>query len=46
MRTAIKQDLSPDLYLLDYAIWGILEKKTNVTFHPNIGLLKTPIEEE
>ena len=35
----IKQDLSPDLNLLDYAIWGILENKTNATSQPNIGLL-------
>ena len=41
MKTAIKQDLSPDLNRLDYAIWGVLENKTNVTSHPNIGLLKT-----
>ena len=31
---------------LDYTIWGILENKTNATFHPNIGSLKTVIEEE
>ena len=31
---------------LDYAIWGILENKTNATFHPNFGSLKTAIEEE
>ena len=41
MKTAIKQDLSPDLNRLDYAIWGVLENKTNVTSHSNIGLLKT-----
>ena len=46
LRTAIKQDLSPELNPLDYAIWGILEKKTNATSHPNIGLLKAAIEEE
>ena len=27
-------------------MWGILENKTNETSHPNIGLLKTTIEEE
>ena len=43
---AIKQDLSPDLNSLDYAIWGVLENKTNVTSHPNIGLLETDFEEE
>ena len=31
---------------LDYAIWGVLENKTNATSHSNIGLLKTAIEEE
>ena len=46
VRTAIKQDLSPDLNSPDYALWGILENKTNATTHPNIGLLKTAIEEE
>ena len=46
MKTAIKQDLRPDLNPLDYAIWGILENKTNVTSHPNIGSLKTVIEQE
>ena len=37
---------SPDLNLLDYAILGVLENKTNPTSQPNIGLLKTVIEEE
>ncbi len=46
MRTAIKQDLSPDHNPLDYAQWGILKKKTNATSHPNIGSLKIAIEEE
>ena len=41
---AIKQDLSPDLNPLEYAILGILENKTNATFYPNIGSLKTTIE--
>ena len=45
-KTAIKQKLSIDLNPLDYAIWGVLEIKTNVNFHPNIGSLKTAIEEE
>ena len=31
---------------LDYTIWGILETATNSTSHPNIGSLKTAIEEE
>ena len=46
VRTAIKQDLSPDLNPLDYAIRDILENKINATSHPNIGSLKTAIEEE
>ena len=37
---------SPELNTLDYAIGGILENITNVTSHPNIGSLKTDIEEE
>ena len=44
--TAIKQDLSPDLNTFDYVIRGVLENKTNATSHPNIGSLKTAIEEE
>ena len=39
VKTAIKQDLSPNLKPLDYAIWAILQNKTNVTSHPNIGSL-------
>ena len=35
-----------DLKPVDYIIWGILENKTNTTSHPNIGSLKTAIEEE
>ena len=45
-RTAIKQDLSPDFNPLVYIIQAILAKKTNATSHPNIGSLKTAIEEE
>ena len=37
---------SPDHNLPDYTIWGVLENKTNETSHPNIGFLKTAIEEE
>ena len=37
---------NPDLNPLDYAIWGVLENKTNATSHPNIGSPKTAIEEE
>ena len=39
VRTAIKQDLSPDRNPLDYVIWGVLENKTNANPHPNIGSL-------
>ena len=46
VRTVIKQDLSPDHNPLDYITWGILEKKTNATSHPNIGSFTTAIEEE
>ena len=45
VRTAIRQDLNPDLNL-DCAIWDVLENKTNVTSHLNIGSLKTAIEEK
>ena len=40
MRTVIKQDLSSDLNLLHYVIWGVLKNKPNATSHPNIGLFK------
>ena len=46
LRTAIKKDLSPNHNPLDYAIWGVLENKTNAMSHPNIGSLKNAIEEE
>ena len=47
MRTAIKQDLSPDINPIpDYAIWHILENQINATSHINISSLKTTIEEE
>ena len=46
VRTVIKQDLRPDLKPLDYHIWGVLEDKANTTSHPNMGSLKTDIEEE
>ena len=45
VRTAIKQDLSPDQNSLDYVIMDDLENKTNAT-SPNIGLLKITIEKE
>ena len=37
---------SPDLNPLDYAIWSVLENKTNATSYRNIGSLKTAIEEK
>ena len=46
VRTAIKQDLSPERNTLVYVIWAVLENKTNATSHPNISSLKTAIEEE
>ena len=46
VRTVIKQDLSRDFNPLDYAMWGVLENKSNATSHPDIGSLKTAIEEE
>ena len=36
VRTAVKQYFSPNFNFLDYAIWGVLENKTNATSHPNI----------
>ena len=46
VRIAVKQNFSPDLNPLDYAIWGVLENKTNASSHPNIGLLETFTEVE
>ncbi len=37
---------SPDLNLLDYAVWGVLEQATNKTSHSNISSLNAAIEEE
>ena len=37
---------SSDLNLLDYTIWSVLENKPNATSLPNIGSLKTAIEDE
>ena len=42
LRTLSSADLNP----LDYAIWGVLENKSIATSYPNIGSLKTAIEEE
>ena len=36
----------PDINPLDYTIRDILDNETNATSHPNIGPLKTAIEEE
>ena len=48
VRIRIKQILSPDHNLHDYAIWGVLENKTYAkpTSHPDIGSLKTANEEK
>ena len=43
---SLRPPSSPDLNPLDYTMWGILENQTNATSHPNIGSLKTAIEEE
>ena len=45
MRAAIQQDLRPDLNPFDYAKRGVLKKQTNRTSNPNIGSLKSAIEE-
>ena len=39
VRTAIKHDLRPHHNLLNYAIRGVLENKTNSTSHQNIASL-------
>ena len=46
VRTAIKQDSSTHNNSIAYAIWDVLENKTNTIPHPNIGLLKTALEEQ
>ena len=46
IRVSLWPTSSPDRNPLDYAIWSVLESKTNATFHWNIGLLITVIEEE
>ena len=46
MRTAIKQDLSPDLKSLNRAIFGVLENKANASSRTIIGSLKTAIKEK
>ena len=45
VRTAIKHDLSQDFNLLDYSIWGVLEKKP-ATSHSNIRSSNATIEDE
>ena len=37
VKTLIKQDLSPDINTLDYAILDVLENKINAGSHRNIG---------
>ena len=34
-----------DINPFDYTMWEVLENKANGSFHPNIGSLKTAIEE-
>ena len=46
LNTSLWSPSNPDVNSLDYAIWGIFENKTNATSNPNIGSLKTAIEEE
>ena len=46
IKLSLRPSSSPDLNPPDYAIWGILENKTNATSHQNIGSLQTAIEEE
>ena len=40
VRTAIKEDLNPDLKPLNYALWGVLENKTNATSNQILVRLK------
>ena len=37
---------SPDLNLLDYYVWGVLENKTNSVFHTNINSVKDAVREQ
>lgn len=37
---------SPDLNPLDFAVWGVLERKANHTPHPNVDSLKVAIKAE
>ena len=46
VRTAMKEDLSPQLNPLENTTWGVLENKTNATSHPNIDSLMNAIEDE
>ena len=41
-----RQQLKTRFRPFDFAIWDVLENKTNTTADPNIGLLKHAIEEE
>ena len=42
----VEQDLSLELNLLNYVIWGVFENKTNPISHRNISSLKTAFEKE
>ena len=46
IRASLWSSSSSELNLLEYTICGVLENKTNATSHPNIGSIKTAIEEE
>ena len=37
---------NPNLDLVDYTVWGVLENKTNATFNPNYGSLKIAFDDE
>lgn len=37
---------SPDLNPLDYYVWGIVERQTNKSRHPNVNSLRAAIEAE
>lgn len=37
---------SPDLNPLDYFVWGVLERKINSTYHPDLNSLKASILEQ
>ena len=46
IRLSLWLSSNPDLNCLDYAIWNVLENKTNAISHSDIRSLKTAIEKE